>query len=141
MIDEYKILYDIGKGRFSRIYKAQNIKNNQIVAIKKIFKSDFDEIDYDLKCAKRELKITLDCQNDYVIKLYDSRETEDFIVLIMELCDMTLGDYIEKEGPFKNLYLFQQFFIKFNNALKVINQKKVIHRDIKPDNIFIKIEN
>ena len=128
MIDEYKILYDIGKGRFSRIYKAQNIKNNQIVAIKKIFKSDFDEIDYDLKCAKRELKITLDCQNDYVIKLYDSRETEDFIVLIMELCDMTLGDYIEKEGPFKNLYLFQQFFIKFNNALKVINQKKVISR-------------
>ena len=31
--------------------------------------------------------------------------------------------------------------IKLNNALKVINQKNVIHRDIKPDNIFIKIEN
>ena len=141
ILDEYQILYDIGQGRYSRIYKAKNLKNNQIVAIKKIWKNYFDEPDYDLKCANRELKITLDCQNENVIKFYKSHENKYDIFLIMEYCDMTLSDYIEKEGPFKNLYFFQQFFMKFNNALKVINQKKVIHRDIKPDNIFIRLEN
>ena len=141
ILDEYKILNDIGEGRYSRIYKAQSLKNNQIFAIKKIFKDYFDEPDYDLKCSNREIQITLDCQSSNVIKLYNSYETEDFIFLILEACDTTLGDYIESQGPFKDLYFFQQFLIKLNNALKVINQKNVIHRDIKPDNIFIKIEN
>jgi len=37
ILGEYKILNDIGNGRYSRIYKAQSLQNNQIVAIKKIF--------------------------------------------------------------------------------------------------------
>ena len=61
--------------------------------------------------------------------------------LILNASDTTLGDYIETQDPFEDLYFFLQFLIKLNNALKVINQKNVIHRDIKPDNIFIKIEN
>ena len=54
---------------------------------------------------------------------------------------MTLGDYLQNEGCFKDFYVFQQFLIKLNNAIKIINQKNVLHRDIKPDNIFIKIIN
>ena len=53
ILREYRILNDIGKGRYSRIYKAINIKTNQIVAIKKIVKNSFDELDYDLKCSNR----------------------------------------------------------------------------------------
>ena len=141
ILGEYKILNDIGNGRYSRIYKAQSLQNNQIVAIKKIFKNNFNEPNYDLKCAMRELKITSECQSSNVIKLYSSYETTDDIFLIMEVCDMTLGYYIEEEGDFKDFYVFQQFLLKLNNALKVINQKNVMHRDIKPDNIFIKIKN
>lgn len=137
---ECKILNDIGNGRYSRIYKAQSLKNNQIVTIKKIFKNNFNEPNYDLKCAMREIKITSEFQSSNVIKLYSSYETIDDIFLIMEVCDMTLGYYIEEEGSFKDFYVFQQFLLKLNNALKVMNQKNVMHRDIKPDNIFIKIK-
>ena len=137
---ECKILNDIGNGRYSRIYKAQSLKNNQIVTIKKIFKNNFNEPNYALKCAMRELKITSECQSSNAIKLYSSYETIDDIFLIMEVCDMTLGYYIEEEGSFKDFYVFQQFLLKLNNALKVMNQKNVMNRDIKPDNIFIKIK-
>ena len=140
ILNDYQVLNEIGSGRYSRIYKAKNIKNNQIVAIKKISKINFGEPDYDLKCANREIQITLDCQSSNVIKLYDSLQTEDDIFLILEICDMTLKYYIEKEGAFENFYIFQQFLIKLNNALKVINQKNIMHRDIKPDNIFINIK-
>lgn len=54
---------------------------------------------------------------------------------------MTLDNFLEDKEPFQDLYLFQQFLIKFNNALKVIHQKKIMHRDIKLENILIKIEN
>ena len=143
ILGKYRILNDIGKRRFSRIYKAEDIKTKEIFAIKKIVKNYFEEIDYDLKCANREIKITKDCQSSNVIKLYSNYETKDDIFLILELCDTTLGEYLENENEncFKDFYVFQQFLIKLNNALKVIKQKNVLHRDIKPDNIFIKIIN
>ena len=77
ILGEYKIFKDIGKGRYSRIYKEQSLKKYQIVPIKKIFKNYFDEPDYDLKCSNREIQMTLDCQSSNVIKLYNSYETED----------------------------------------------------------------
>ena len=95
ILGEYIILNDIGNGRYSRIYKAKRIKDNQIVAIKKISKNIFDEPDYDLKCANREIKITSDCQSSNIIKIYKSYETKEDFFLIMVLCDMTLGNYIE----------------------------------------------
>ena len=140
-LNSFADLREIANGRYSSIYRAREINTNRIVALKKIHKNYFDQPDYGLKCAKREIKITNECQSQNVVKLYSFLETQDEIVLVLELCDMTLETMIEEDNPFNNLYFFQQFVIKLNNALKVIYQKKIMHRDIKPENIFIKIEN
>ena len=149
-LNSFNDLERIGGGRYSSIYKAKDIKNNTIVALKKIHKNYFDQPDYALKCAKREIKITQELQSQNVVKLYKTFETKDEIVLVLELCDMTLDQLLEDDmtlhpfensNPFEDLYLFQQFLIKLNSALKIMNQKKIMHRDIKPENIFIKREN
>ena len=144
ILNRYKNLIEIGSGRYSSIYKAFDSKANRYVAIKKIYKNYFDEPDYALKCAKKEIEITKICQSENVVKFYENYETNENIILVLELCDSTLEGYIQEDGPkqdFKNFYFFQQFLLKLNNALKMIHKKKVIHRDIKPENIFIKIEN
>ena len=128
----------IGDGRYSTIYEALDKRNNRKVAIKEINKNLFDDIDYALLCAKREIQITKACQCDNVVKLYETFENKNNIILILELCDMTLEEYRFHK---KDLYKFQQFLIQLNNGLKSIRQNKVMHRDIKPDNILIKIEN
>ena len=140
-LNSFKNLLNIGRGRYSSIYKAEDIKNNAIVALKEIHKNYFDEPDYALKCAKREIKITQELQSQNVVKLYKTIETKEEIVLVLELCDMTLDSLIGDLNPFHDLYLFQQFVIKLNNALKIMYKKKIMHRDIKPENIFIKVEN
>ena len=133
----FKNLKYIGSGRYSTIFKAQDIRNNKDVAIKEINKNNFDDLDYGLLCAKREIEITKKCQCENVIKFYENLENENSIILILELCDKTLEEYYFH----KDLFLFQQFLIQLNNALRSIRKNKVMHRDIKPDNILIKIEN
>ena len=136
----FKDLKEIGHGRYSRIYKAIDIRNNKEVAIKRINKFDINSnYDYVLKCAKREIEITKMCQDDNIVKFYEAFESENYIVLILELCEMTFEDY-GKECS-EDLYLFQKFLIGLNNALKEIRKKKIMHRDIKPENIFIKEKN
>ena len=140
-LNSFKDLLYIGSGRYSTIYKAKDLKNNRIVALKRIRKNSFDQLDYALECVKREKKIMEECQSSNIVKLYQTIETNDEIVFVLKLYDMTLDNLLEDKEPFQDLYFFQQFLIKFNNALKVIHQKKIMHRDIKLENILIKIEN
>ena len=130
----------IGDGRYSTIYSALDIRYNKKVAIKEIIKNDiYSNYDYVLKCFKREVEIHKLCKSQNITQYYGSFESDKAVGLIVELCDETFSSCM-KECT-KDLYLFQQFLIKLNNAFKVLREQKIMHRDIKPENIFIKIEN
>ena len=136
----FKNLREIGNGRYSTVYSAVDTRNNKKVAIKEIIKNNIDSnYDYVLKCFKREIEINKICKSPNIPQFYGSFESEHTIGMIVELCDETFSNYMEKCT--ENLYIFQQFVIKLNNAFKVLKEKKIMHRDIKPENIFIKIEN
>ena len=65
-------------------------------------------------------------------------ETSDNIIYEMESWDTNLSDYISKYGGFsENLKNFKKIFIGITNALKVLNEKGVMHRDIRPSNLFL----
>ena len=136
----FKDLKEIGSGRYSTVYSAVDIRNNQKVAIKEIIKNDiYSNYDYVLKCFKREIEINKICKSPNITQFYESFESEHAISMVVELCNLTFEEYMENFSD--NLYKFQQFLKKLNNAFRVLREKKIMHRDIKPENIFIKIEN
>ena len=56
----------------------------------------------------------------------------------MESWDTNLSDYISKYGGFsQNLKNFKKIFIGIINALEVLNKNGVMHRDIRPCNLFL----
>ena len=56
----------------------------------------------------------------------------------MESWDTNLSDYISKYGGFsENLKNFKKIFIGIINALEVLNKNGVMHRDIRPCNLFL----
>ncbi len=56
-------------------------------------------------------------------------ETRDSYILVLELCEIDLEQYLKKKPEKRNID-FQ--IIGLNKALKILYQKKVMHRDIKP---------
>lgn len=59
------------------------------------------------------------------------------IYIQMELCDLTLRNYITNRTSI-DLKKINNIFIQIVDALEYIHDNNIIHRDLKPENIFLK---
>ena len=93
-IKHYKIDYPIGKGSFSDVYHARDLKNDRSVAIKIISRSIFkDEIN--LLNMEKELRIYERVDHPHIAKYYETIFTEEHIFIVMEyLSNGTLKDIL-----------------------------------------------
>ena len=140
-INYFKDIFNIDKNEYNSTYHALDKESNKTVFLKIYDKSSIEEGPTDLlyKQIENEKTLTQLCKNDNIIELYKILETDISIIFVYELCDNNLLDYLLENGELnKN----KEFFIKIVQslaiALKVLNDKKIIHRDIKPNNIYIK---
>ena len=95
----YSIKEKIGKGGFSKVYKAFDKINNRECALKIFSKEDIEEGNkkkYLINSILKEIEMMkkLKCKN--VVELYNAFETKENFVLVMELCDTDLDHYIHK---------------------------------------------
>ena len=143
--DDFKMIKLIKKDLIYKIYRAYNIKDNRTVSLKVYNKNNLKQGDYDffLEQIKREEEIIKLCKSPYIINIYRKIETNDNIIFEMESWDTNLYDYIKNNGGFKNkIEIFVNFFRQIILALKELNLKGIMHRDIRPSNLFlIKREN
>ena len=144
--NNYKILAKIDETNLNKIYKAFNIKSNREVSLKIIDKEMLKKGDYDflLEQVNKEGEITKLCNSEYTINLYGKLENQRYIIYELEYIEFNLRRLIEKEKTEKSGYMinsFKKIVLGICRGLKIINDRGIIHRDIKPDNIFIKIIN
>lgn len=81
------------------------------------------------------------CECENVVKFYDYYEDEKFYSIIMELCDETLLDYINKLSKNLTDKEIKDIFFELNNGFKKMVENKIVHRDIKLENVLITIKN
>ena len=127
----------IGKGGFGRVFKGIDENNNQI-AIKQIDLEDGKRQEI-ISLIKNEINIMKIMQKDnkYSVKYIDSIEKNCYFYIIMEYCDNTLEKKIKEEKGLK-MNIIQNILKQLNKNLKKLNELKIIHKDIKPENILIK---
>ena len=158
LLKKFKIFKKIGSGTFSIVYKAEYIINKRKCALK-IFDKKKDkgdlintyldenvngELNVAINNIKQEAKILEVCKSKNIVELYEYFETEKLIIFVLELCDCNWFDYIfknENKNMIDNIKFMQQIFNDLNCAIKILYQKKLMHRDIKLQNIFLKFEN
>ena len=155
---KYEIIETIDETLFTSIYKAKLLNYNYIdefAAVKKIFKdkikkqmkykkkSVITEEDFKSEIQKfnKEIRNMEICQCENSVKIYDFFDTEKEFIIIMELCDQNLMNMLlEKEEGF-SVEEIKNILLQLNNAFKIMKENKIIHRDIKTNNILVKYLN
>ena len=126
-----------------KLYKAINKDTREEVYIKIYIKNLLKKYKYDylIMQIEREVKLCDLCESDHILKVNKKIETEKAILLEYEYYDMNLMEYLNKSGEMMKSKEYKEFFKKtvreLAEALNVLYNKKVIHRDIKPNNIFL----
>ena len=83
----------------------------------------------------REVNVMRKVDHPHIIKYFETYEEQNFIYLVMEICDKgSLEDKI-KDGPLEEKDA-AGYFLQLAKALEHCHAKNLIHRDIKPDNMM-----
>ena len=139
--NQFKDLYLLDKKEYHYTYDAIEIQSDRPVFLKVYDKKLIEDGPKDLLLSqiKREEELTKLCKCENVIDLYYKLETDLCIIFVFEKCE---EENLENYSFGKTKDNYQKYFIKIvrsiANAIKVLNDKKVIHRDIKPNNFFLK---
>ena len=140
MIKDYIIKQTLGKGTYGIVYKVQKINTNSVYVIKQIPLSGLSEKERNE--VEQEAKILHSINSNYVVKYYDSFKENENLNIVMEYCDGgDLNDFlIEKKKfgqPLEEPFIWK-IFIKITIGLADIHKLKILHRDLKTLNIFLK---
>ena len=135
--DYYKEIFYVDETNYSVIYNAFN-QEKKYVCLKIIEKEKLKTGDYNflLEQFRKEEEIMKLCKSPYTINLYRKLENEKIILFELEYFEQDLKNYIGDNGK-PSIELFKNIVKILVNALFVIHKNGAIHRDIKPNNIFI----
>ncbi|KAH8909944.1 kinase-like protein [Coniochaeta sp. PMI_546] len=139
--NRYLILDVLGQGTFGQVVKCQNLKTQEVVAVKVIknrtayFNQSMMEVSVlDL------LNTKLDKNDDHhLLRLRDTFIHRQHLCLVFELLSVNLYELI-KQNQFRGLSttLVRVFAQQLLNGLALLNKARLIHCDLKPENILLK---
>ncbi|MBC8032932.1 MAG: serine/threonine-protein kinase [Chitinophagaceae bacterium] len=137
----YPTSHMIGKGGFSRVYKAFDKKLSRWVALKIYKTGEFS--DRYSPIAEIQRVVNLDHPNicryldiEEIEKENQFGENEKIQVCVMELLES--GNFAEYYKKSKDLEVLKKLLQDVLNGLSYLHKNGIIHRDIKPANILIK---
>ena len=139
MIKDYIIKSRLGIGSYGTVYKVSKKNNSKIYVIKQISLLGLTE--KQINEYKSEAKLLSLIKSNYVVKYHDSFIENNNLNILMEYCDGgDLYQYIEKNKK-KKIKLKEktiwQIFIQMILGLHSIHKKKILHRDLKSQNIVL----
>lgn len=135
--NRYELLEKIGEGGMSQVFKARDNKLNRFVAAKILKKEFCNNADIVEKFMGEATAIATLSDNNIVNVLDVGTQADDINYIVMEYVNgKTLKDVIKQVGKM-NYETGISVAIQIAKALDCAHRNKIIHRDVKPQNILV----
>jgi serine/threonine-protein kinase len=134
---QYKVLGKISEGGMGAIYKAQNRYTHATFAIKVIKPQHLNDQEVKQRFIV-EAKAASALKHPYICQIHDfGISKSEMPYMVLEWIDgISLGKKVIRDGPLtvrETIQIFEQVAA----ALAHAHQHRVVHRDLKPDNIML----
>ena len=128
----------IGKGSFARVYLVQNKETQQKYAVKAFSKEYLLSQNKGKESLINEVEIMQTLKQEFIMSLEEVHESKNSIYLVLELLEG--GELLNYISHQKKLTVRDVHRIMFCilHALSYMESKKIMHRDLKPDNMILK---
>lgn len=132
----YKIKSHIGTGGMATVYLAQDLILERPVAVK-VLRLDFHTNEAAMRRFQREAQSATQLVHPNIVSVYDVGEEDGTNYIVMEYVEGTdLKEYIRERGPLPPREAVR-IMTQIVSAIELAHQNRIIHRDIKPQNILI----
>ena len=139
--DRYQIISKLGEGAYGNVYLAEDLKNkNMKVAVKQLKSSSVEE---GVPISSlREISLLKELSHVNIVKLMDVVHLQNNIVLVFEYVETDLKAMLKKNKN-KGLEpkLYKSFLYQLLKGIQHIHRMKILHRDIKSENLLISKDN
>lgn len=132
MLGKYRIRRRIGAGAFATVYEAYDTIEGIPIALKV---PNLDQLDKDsVSAIHREVRLTARLEHENILPLRNAMKIDGYFVIATPLGEQTLTDRLHyRLGPRTALSYAEQLI----DGLAYAHEVRVIHCDIKPDNVIL----
>jgi cyclin-dependent kinase len=137
-MDRYQRLEKIGEGTYGQVYKAKDRISDTIIALKRIRLEAEDE--GIPSTAIREISLLKELRHPNIVRLYDVVHSDRKLTLVFEYLDQDLKKYLDVCESGIELPIVKSFLFQLLTGIAYCHHHRVLHRDLKPQNLLINRE-
>ncbi|XP_041941863.1 cyclin-dependent kinase 17-like isoform X2 [Alosa sapidissima] len=133
-LETYIKLDKLGEGTYATVYKGRSKLTDNLVALKEI-RLEHEE---GAPCtAIREVSLLKDLKHANIVTLHDIIHTDKCLTLVFEYLEKDLKQYMDDCGSLMSVHNVKIFLFQLLRGLSYCHSRKVLHRDLKPQNLLI----
>ncbi|XP_034859365.1 serine/threonine-protein kinase Nek5 isoform X3 [Mirounga leonina] len=136
-MDNYDLIKAIGEGAFGKAFLAKGKSDSKHCVIKEI---DFAKMPIQEKeASEKEVILLAKMKHPNIVTFFSSFQENNRLFIVMEYCDG--GDLMRRIHRQRGVLFSEDqilsWFVQISLGLKYIHDRKILHRDIKAQNIFL----
>ncbi|XP_024900543.1 serine/threonine-protein kinase Nek5 isoform X7 [Pteropus alecto] len=136
-MDKYDVIKAVGEGAFGKAYLAKGKSDSKHCVIKEI---NFTKMPIQEKeASKKEVILLAKMKHPNIVTFFSSFQENNRLFIVMEYCDG--GDLMKRISRQRGVLFSEDqilsWFVQISLGLKHIHDRKILHRDIKAQNIFL----
>ena len=134
VVGNYVVLEKIGEGGMGYVFKAEHRRMRRVVALKMLPSMVSRS---QAKRFQREVEAAARLTHPNIVIAYDADKTRGVHYLVMEYVDgCNLAQLVHKHGPV-SVSVAVDYICQAAEALEYAHHRRVIHRDVKPENLVL----